>query len=61
MIAKLWANQIISGKKDLDEVPLKLKEEVKKILTEMGYENGEVEMPRKPINDSYKQKLKEAF
>lgn len=61
MIAKLWADQILSGKKTFNEVPSKLKEKVKELLMEMGHENGEVEMPRELINDSYKQKLKEGF
>ena len=32
MIAKLWAEQIINGKKTFEQVPTKLKEQVKEIL-----------------------------
>lgn len=39
MIAKLWAKQILSGKKNFNEVPLKLQEKVKQILTDAGYTN----------------------
>lgn len=38
MVAKLWVNQILFGKKTFEEVPLKLKEKIKSILIEMGYE-----------------------
>lgn len=38
MIAKLWANQIILGKKSFSEVPTKLKNKVKELLINAGYE-----------------------
>ena len=38
MIAKLWANQIILGKKSFLEVPAKLKNKVKELLINAGYE-----------------------
>lgn len=39
MIAKLWANQILNGKKTYAQVPAKLKEAVAAILTEAGRED----------------------
>lgn len=36
MIAMLWANQIILGKKTYDEVPRLLKAKVKELLIEAG-------------------------
>ena len=36
MIAMLWANQIILGKKTYDEVPRLLKANVKELLIEAG-------------------------
>ena len=38
MIAKLWANQIILGKKSFSEVPAQLKENVREILIDAGHE-----------------------
>ena len=38
MIAKLWANQIILGKKSFSEVPAQLKDMVKELLIAAGYE-----------------------
>ena len=38
MIAKLWANQIILGKKSFSDVPTKLKNKVKELLINAGYE-----------------------
>ena len=38
MIAKLWANQIIIGKKSFSDVPTKLKNKVKELLINAGYE-----------------------
>ena len=35
MIAMLWAQQIIAGKKTLDQVPAKLLEQVRQILDEL--------------------------
>lgn len=37
MVAMLWANQIILGNKTYAEVPRLLKEKVKNLLTEFGY------------------------
>lgn len=37
MIARLWATQIISGKRTFDQVPVKLKEQVRQILIDEGY------------------------
>ena len=37
MVAMLWANQIILGKKTFAEVPRLRKEKVKNLLTEFGY------------------------
>lgn len=39
MIAKLWAEQIINGKKTFEQVPSKLKELVKEVLIERGHED----------------------
>lgn len=39
MIAKLWAEQIIKGKKTFEQVPSKLKELVKEVLIERGRED----------------------
>lgn len=36
-MAEVYANLIIKGKKTIDDVPDKLKDEVKEILTEKGY------------------------
>lgn len=36
MIAKLWAEQVMNGKKTFEQVPAKLKEHVKAILIECG-------------------------
>ena len=36
MIAMLWAQRIMNGKKTYDEVPRLLKEQVKEILIESG-------------------------
>ena len=38
MIAKLWANQIILGKKSFSEVPAQLKDNVREILIDAGHE-----------------------
>ena len=38
MIAKLWANQIILGKKSFSEVPTRLKDKAKELLIAAGYE-----------------------
>ena len=38
MVAILWANQIILGKKTYSEVPRLLKEKVKEILISKDYE-----------------------
>ena len=38
MIAKLWANQIILGKKSFSEVPAQLKDNVMEILIDAGHE-----------------------
>lgn len=43
MIAMLWANQIILGKKTYDEVPRLLKAKVKELLIEAGCEELVVE------------------
>lgn len=39
MIAKLWAKKIIEGAKTFDEVPTQLKEQVRDILIENGYDD----------------------
>ena len=39
MIAQLYAKRIIDGKKTFDEVPRLLKDKVKNILIETGYED----------------------
>ena len=39
MIAKLWAEQIINGKKTFEQAPSKLKELVKEVLIERGRED----------------------
>lgn len=38
MIAMLWAQRIMNGKKTYDQVPRLLKEQVKEILVESGVE-----------------------
>lgn len=38
MIAMLWANQIILGKKTFSQVPAKLKEQVRELLVDAGCE-----------------------
>lgn len=43
MIALLWAQQIMLGKKTYAEVPRLLKEQVKEILIDSGYEELVVE------------------
>ena len=43
MIAMLWANQIMIGKKSFEEVPRLLKGKVKEILIDAGYEELIVE------------------
>lgn len=37
MVAMLWANQILLGKKDFDDVPARLKAQVKELLLDAGY------------------------
>lgn len=39
MIAMLWTQKIMLGKKTYDEVPRLLKEQVKELLIKEGYEN----------------------
>lgn len=39
MLAMLWANQIILGKKTFAQVPAKLKERVREILIDAGCED----------------------
>ena len=39
MIAMLWAQQIMLSKKTFEDVPLLLKDRVKEILIESGFEN----------------------
>ena len=39
MMAMLWVNQILLGKKTFAEVPRLLKEDVKALLIDAGYEN----------------------
>lgn len=39
MLAFLWANQIILGKKTFKQVPAKLKEQVREILIDTGCED----------------------
>ena len=39
MIATLWAQQIIAGKKTFTQVPRLLKDPVREILIEMGHED----------------------
>lgn len=39
MIAVLWTQKIIVGKKTYDEVPRLLKEQVRELLIKEGYEN----------------------
>lgn len=43
MIAMLWANQIMIGKKSYEEVPRLLKAKVKEILVDAGHEELVVE------------------
>ena len=43
MIAMLWANQIILGKKTYAEVPRLLKAKVKELLIDAGYDELIVE------------------
>lgn len=39
MIAMLWVNQIMIGKRTYDEVPKLLKEQVKELLIDNGYKD----------------------
>ena len=39
MMAMLWAQQIMLGKKTFSQVPAKLKEQVREILIDSGCEN----------------------
>jgi len=39
MLAMLWANQIILGKKTFSQVPAKLKEQVRETLIDAGCED----------------------
>ena len=39
MLAMLWANQIILGKKSFSQVPAKLKEQVRELLIDAGCED----------------------
>lgn len=39
MMAMLWANQILLGKRTYSEVPRLLKEQVAQILIDAGYED----------------------
>ena len=39
MIARLWAEQIVAGKKTYKDVPARLKEQVADVLREMGRED----------------------
>ena len=43
MIAMLWANQIMIGKKSYEEVPRLLKAKVKELLIDAGHEELVVE------------------
>jgi len=43
MIAKLWADRVISGDKTFAQVPAKLKDQVREILIERGREDLIVE------------------
>lgn len=43
MMAMLWANQIMLGKKTYKQVPRLLKEQVKEILIDAGYEELVIE------------------
>lgn len=45
MIAMLWAQRIMNGKKTYDDVPRLLKEQVKEILIESGVEFLVTETP----------------
>lgn len=42
-MAMLWAQKIIEGKKTFDQVPRKLKDQVREILTEQGLDDLAVE------------------
>lgn len=39
MIAKLWAQQIVDGNKTFDQVPVRLKEQVREALIELKRED----------------------
>ena len=39
MLAMLWANQIILGKKTFAQVPAKLKDQVREVLIDLGCED----------------------
>ena len=47
MIAMLWAQRIMNGKKTYNDVPRHLKEQVKEILIESGVEFLVTETPAK--------------
>lgn len=43
MVSYLWANQIMLGKKEFKDVPRLLKDKVRQILIDAGYEELAVE------------------
>lgn len=38
LVAMLWTNQIIQGKRTFHQVPKQLKDQVRQLLTESGFE-----------------------
>ena len=39
MMAMLWCQQVLLGRKTYDQIPKLLKEQVKQLLIDAGYEN----------------------
>ena len=53
MMAMLWAQQIMLGKKEYKDVPRLLKEKVKEILIDSGFEELVTDLVRKIKEKSY--------
>lgn len=57
MMAMLWAQQIMQGKKTYAQVPRLLKEQVKEILIDSGYEELVEEQGYLPYSSTMKKVL----
>ena len=52
MIAMLWAQEIINGRKTYEQVPRLLKKEVRRILIDSGLDDPEGEPEEKPKKEA---------